>query len=155
MKNLITATLACLIFASCAPSTPQTRIQENPGKFAALSSKDKQAVQQGNIAPGMSPDAVYLAWGTPAESFQGSSKDKITERWDYAATRPVYSTSFYGSYGSIYGGRYGNLNRHAYALGPEIAYVPYRVASVWFLNQRVDSWERVSGENAVAEPFGW
>ena len=90
----------------------------------------------------MSPDAVYLAWGHPARSFQGSRNGKLTERWDYAGTRPVPVANFYGSYGT-YG--YGPHGHHAYSgvgFGPEIAYVPYRIASVWFINQRVDSWER-------------
>ena len=29
-----------------------------------------------------------------------------------------------------------------FGVGPEVAYVPYRVGSVWFINHRVDSWER-------------
>ncbi len=151
MKNFLIPAFACLVFASCAPSTPQARIQENPGKFAALSSKEKAAVQNGQIAPGMSPDAVLLAWGPPSERFQGSAKNKTTERWDYAGSRPVYSNNFYGSYG----GFYGRGNRVAYALGPEISYIPYRVASVWFVNHRVDAWERVNGENAISQPYGW
>ncbi len=34
------------------------------------------------------------------------------------------------------------LLRLGFGFGPEIAYIPYRVASVWFINNRVDSWER-------------
>jgi hypothetical protein len=29
-----------------------------------------------------------------------------------------------------------------FGIGPEIAYVPYRIASVWFVDNRVDAWER-------------
>ena len=78
--------------------------------------------------------------------FQGSKNGKTTERWDYAGSRPVTVTNFYGGYGYGYG-PYGPYGRYGYSglgfgMGPEIAYVPYRIASVWFVNHRVDSWER-------------
>jgi len=135
-----------LFIVSCAPSTPQTRIQQNPQKFAALGGKHQSLVQQGQITRGMTTDAVYLAWGAPANIFQGSKNGKLTERWDYAGSRPVQVTNFYGSYG--YGNYpYGHRGRYGYSgigfgVGPEIAYIPYRIASVWFVNQRVESWER-------------
>ena len=59
---------------------------------------------------------------------------------------PGEVTNFYGSYG--YGHYpYGHRGRYGYSglgfgMGPEIAYIPYRIASVWFVNSRVDSWER-------------
>ena len=144
MKAILTALSAGLLLVSCAPSTPQTRIQRNPEKFAALGGKDQSLVQQGQITRGMSPDAVYLAWGGPSRIFQGSKNGKNTERWDYAGSRPVYTTGFYGSYGY---GSYGRRGRYGYSglgfgVGPEVAYIPYRIASVWFLNNRVDAWER-------------
>ena len=149
MKTILIAVAAGLLLVSCVPSTPQSRIERDPGKFAALSEKQRNLVQQGQITRGMSQDAVYLAWGRPAGIFQGSKDGKSTERWDYAGTRPVYTTGFYGSYGYGYGryGRYGSRGCYGYpgvgfAMGPEVAYIPYRIASVWFLNNRVDSWER-------------
>lgn len=149
MKKAIAALATGLIVAcslvSCAPSTPQARIQQHPQKFEALGTKHRSLVQQGLITRGMNPDAVYLAWGSPARSFKGSKKGKDTERWDYAGSRPVYGTRFYGGYGLGYGygpyGRYGNP-AFAYGIGPEVAYVPYRIASVWFISGKVDSWER-------------
>ena len=139
MKKAIAAIFVGLSIVSCVPSTPQTRIQQNPQKFDALGEKHQALVQQGQITRGMTTDAVYLAWGGPSAVFQGSKNGKTSERWDYAGSRPVYVTNYLGSYGYGYGGygRYGY-----YAMGPEVAYVPYRLASVWFLNNRVDSWER-------------
>ncbi len=94
----------------------------------------------------MSPDAVYFAWGSPSNSFQGSQNGKSTERWDYSSARPVAVTNFYG-YAPYAGYGYAPYGRHGHpavgiAYGPEIAYIPYRVASVWFRDQRVDAWER-------------
>jgi hypothetical protein len=144
MKKLAAAVMVGLLVASCAPSTPQTRIQREPGKFEALSQTQRSLVEQGQISRGMSPDAVYLAWGPPSRVFQGSMNDQLTERWDYAGSRPVYYSGFYGSYGRFYGPYRGSGYYGAYGMGigPEVAYVPYRIASVWFINGKVDSWER-------------
>lgn len=146
MKKIITALLAGLVLSSCAPSTPRSRIEQNPGKFAALGKKEQGLVRQGQISRGMSPDAVILAWGFPSRRFEGSRNAKMTRRWDYAGSRPVYTTSLYGGFGYGFGG-YGPYGRRGYSsggfgVGPDVTYVPYRLASVWFVNNRVDSWER-------------
>jgi hypothetical protein len=143
MKKFIALLSAGLLIVSCAPSTPQTRIQQSPEKFATLSSKHQELVRQGQIARGMSPDAVYLAWGSPSRTYQGSKNGKPTERWDYSGSRPVYTSNFYGSFGRYYGPYYGPYRYSAIGFGPEVVYVPYRAATVWFTNHRVDSWERI------------
>ncbi len=143
MKNFEWIFLVSLIFSSCVPSTPQTRIEKNPAKFALLDKKDQNLVRQGQITSGMPPEAVILAWGTPTQRYQGFKNSKLTERWDYAISRPIDITDSYGVYGSGYR-PYGSWRNPSlgYGIGPEVAYVPYRVASVWFIDQRVDSWER-------------
>jgi len=146
MKTMLAAISATILLVSCVPSTPQARIKESPRMFHSLSAKDRSLVERGQLARGMSPDAVYLAWGTPSNTFMGSYKGKASERWDYAGARPVYSNTFFGTYGYGYGGGYGRYGRRysgiGYGFGPEISYVPTHVASVWFVNHRVDSWER-------------
>ena len=146
MRKLFIALSAGLLCASCVPSTPQERIQQDPRKFAALPPEHQLLVHQGQLARGMSPDAVYLAWGRPSGVFQGSKNGQLTERWDYAGTYPVQVSNFYGSYNYGYGG-YGHHGHYSYSgvgfgVGPEYAYMPYRIGSVWFINHRVDSWER-------------
>jgi hypothetical protein len=144
MNKLLTAFAAGLLFASCVPSTPQTRIQQNPQKFSTLSENHKALVSHGQITRGMTADAVFLAWGRPSGIFHGSKDGKISDRWDYAATYPVQVTNFYGGYGYGGCGPYGRFGYSAidFGFGPEIAYLPYRVGSVWFINRRVDAWER-------------
>lgn len=145
MKIIVIAIIAGWAFTSCAPSTPQARIEKNPQAFAALSGKQQELVKQGQIARGMSPEAVTLAWGDPAQSYEGSRNGKAAERWDYTGTLPVYSTDFY--YGHGFGGYgpygYGPYSGYGYGLGPDVAFVPYRIGSVWFTSGKVDSWERV------------
>jgi hypothetical protein len=150
MKMILAAISATILLVSCVPSTPQARIQQSPQMFHRLSAKDRALVEQGQIARGMSPDAVYIAWGGPSNTFMGSYKGRESERWDYTGARPVYSSNFYGGYGYGYGrgyggyrGRYGHhYSGLGYGFGPEISYVPTHIASVWFVNHRVDSWER-------------
>lgn len=142
MKTIIAALSAGLLAASCAPTTPQTRIQRAPAKYEALTKKQRSLVEQGQISHGMPRDAVYLAWGRPARVFQGSKDGKLTERWDYAETQPVYYTNFHGSYSNYYGPRRGRGYYSGFGFGPEVAYIPFRIASVWFVDGQVDSWER-------------
>lgn len=141
MKQLLIAVFTGLFLASCAPSTPLARIQQQPEKFEALSKKHRELVERGQIDRGMSQDAVFIAWGSPSSVFQGSNNGRATERWDYAGSRPVFTNTFHGSYGRLY----GPYRRHGYdgmGWGPEVVYIPYRIGSVWFIDNRVDSWER-------------
>ena len=136
----------CLWLSSCAPKTPLTRIDSNPAMFAALSDRHQQLVRQGQLDRGMSGDAVFLAWGKPSRTFEGSEQGIPTARWDYAALQPVYTTSFgagyaYGGYGRY--GRYGRYGYPYYSVAPRIDYIPYRSATVWFKRGKVDSWERL------------
>lgn len=146
MKNTLAAIVAGLIFSSCAPSTPQARIAKYPEKFSALGKREQELVQQGQLSRGMSPDAVTLAWGLPDQVFEGSKDSKPAGRWDYLGTQPIYPGNYFGGFGYGFGG-YGPYARRGYygagfAVGPDVAYVPYRLASVWFINHHVDSWER-------------
>lgn len=141
--NLILPLLAiCLAAASCVPATPQARIARNPALFEAQPAKPRPLIERGEIDRGMSMDAVFLAWGNPSGRFEGSRNAKPSERWDYTGSRPVYTTNFHSGY------RYGRYSRYShpyddYGLGPEIVYIPYHSASVWFVSGRVDAWERL------------
>jgi hypothetical protein len=145
MKMMLLPLLFGLIFASCAPSTPQARIDRHPEKFASLSKADQSLVQQGRINRGMPPAAVELAWGPPDRRFEGSKNQQATARWDYSGALPVYSSSLYSGYALGYGPYYGRgrYGYHGYGFGTEVTYIPYRLASVWFINDKVDAWERV------------
>ena len=146
MKKVSALLCFGLLIASCAPTTPQARIEKDPRKFSGLSAKHQELVKQGRISRGMPPDAVSLAWGEPSTIFQGSREGQSTERWDFTTSQPVYVTGLYGGFG--YGSAGYGLGGHlgypvaGFGAGPDIAYVPQRVATVWFVNQRVDSWER-------------
>ena len=133
--------LAASLLASCASSSPQSRIEEDPARYSKLSAKDKAMVDQGNIRTGMTADAVYLAWGRPNAVSKGGVGNSSTERWTYTGTTPVWSNQINIGYGSGFGrysrGRYGGF----YDYGPTITYVPYAAGVVHFTNGRVSKWE--------------
>lgn len=80
--------LAALFFASflsgCAtPSTVESRKHERPAAYAALPVETKELVDQGQVKVGMSPDAVYIAWGPPAEVLEAETDQGHVVTWIY------------------------------------------------------------------------
>jgi hypothetical protein len=66
-----------LILTSC--STTETRISGHPEIYQSLSSRDQALVSQGQIRDRMSPNAVYLAWGSPDRKIVGNMRGRPTE----------------------------------------------------------------------------
>ena len=84
---------AASLFTNCG--TPGTRISQHPEIYQRLSPRDQALVSQGQIRPGMSVDAVWLAWGTPEQKIPGPMRS--SETWVYIR----YDTPF-PSYGVPY-----------------------------------------------------
>ncbi len=141
MKKILALSFLSLIVAACAPSTPEARIQKNPGKFGALSAKEKALVLKGEIARGMTKEAVLLAWGDPAQRFDGYQNAKKVERWDYTISRAVPASHYGFGYGYGRAGRYRDSGLGV-TTGHDFVSVPRHVGSVWFVKERVDSWNR-------------
>jgi len=144
MKILTTALLTAALtgfFVSCAPSTPEHRIQQRPQDYARLSDKDKELVSRGKLAKGMSMDAVALSWGSPSSRIEGLKDGRAIDRWDYRGQRPVVTNNFFGGYRGGYNGPY-RYSGFGAGFGPDVIYVPYRKASVWFVGGEVDEWQR-------------
>ena len=144
--NAMRNTALCLLLvlgSACAPSTPQTRIDRNPELYQALTAAEQERVAQGELRKGMSKEAAFLAWGAPNRKSTGEKDGTPRERWDYLDRAPVYQSNLYGGYRSGYYGPYGRYSGIGFAAGPEITYVPYRKATIWFIRDKVDSWEQV------------
>jgi hypothetical protein len=74
------------LVTGCATSTVQSRKQERPGAYSSLSPEIKSLVDQGKVKVGMSLDAVYIAWGKPAQILTGESSTGSTVTWLYHGT---------------------------------------------------------------------
>jgi hypothetical protein len=70
-----------IILASC--STTETRISGHPEIYQSLSPRDQALMSQGQIRDGMSPNAVYLAWGSSDRKIVGNMRGRPTETWVY------------------------------------------------------------------------
>jgi hypothetical protein len=86
---------AALLFTSCG--TTGQRISQHPEIYQHLSPKDQTLVSQGQIRPGMTMDAVWLAWGTPEQEIPGDAHGRPTETWVYLRyeTPPSYGAPYY------------------------------------------------------------
>ena len=84
-----------LIFTGCA--TTEARISQHPEMYQRLSSRDQSLVSQGQIRPGMTMDAVWLAWGTPDQKIPANVGDSHGETWVYLRyeTPPSYGGPYY------------------------------------------------------------
>jgi hypothetical protein len=137
---------AALLFCSCVPNTPEQRIVKNIAVYTSLPAKHQELVKRGELARGMSPEAVFIAWGKPTERYQGLNGGESTERWDYTRNRPVYTNQVGFGFGQGFGfgrgcGYGGGFN--SLFISPEVTYIPQRSASVLFKKNKVDAWERM------------
>ena len=141
MKLFSFSVVAAFVLSSCSVSTVASRIQEQPQAYASLSSRQQALVQGGNIAEGMTPGAVYIAWGQPSSSAEGNANGVPTTRWLYSGLQPVYSPPMYmgGCWG--HGSWYSPSCYYPYS---DISYIPVNVAYVLFKNGKVSSWEKKS-----------
>jgi hypothetical protein len=138
----LAALIPLLFLAACAPSTPAARIAAQPQAFLALPEKHQKLVRQGRIEQGMREEAVALAWGSPGRRYDGHDGTTRTSRWDYTGSRPVVLQQWGGIYGRGLYGR-GFCGPDPWVFGPDVVFVPYRRASVWFNDGRVTQWERM------------
>src|SRR5207247_10496120 len=65
-------TAGALIFSGCG--TTGGRISQHPEMYQSLSPRDQALVSQGQIRPGMTMDAVWLAWGTPDQKIRSEER---------------------------------------------------------------------------------
>ena len=87
---VLLASFATTAFILSSCSTVSSRIEADRPAFDALSPQDRALVTEGKIRGGMSPQAVYLAWGGPRQKTTGMVHDQATETWVYTATSAAY-----------------------------------------------------------------
>jgi hypothetical protein len=88
-------------------------------------------------------DAVYFAWGKPDAVNRETRKQKETIRWDYSHLKPVSrDPDAYTSYGRAFANP-SYPDQLITSTHPNHDNVPYRTATVWFVNGTVEDWENL------------
>lgn len=137
LVRLLLCMVPLLISVSCQSATPATRIESNPVLFQSLPADQQLLVQRGKICEGMTPQAVFLAWGYPNSApYEGEKDGKKITRWVYNTMEPVFVND---SWRGPYWGPYGWYD--PYSMGPSTVYIPRNAATVLFENGKVVSWE--------------
>jgi hypothetical protein len=123
--------------AGCAASsTVATRKVERAAAFGALAPEEQALVDQGQIRVGMNPDAVYVAWGQPAQILKsGDATGEITT-WLYTSTTSdTYRSWHYREYPRRDGSTY--LDR---SMDVDYAFRDYVSAELVFRDGKLERW---------------
>jgi hypothetical protein len=75
--------LAAMLLSGCASSSIESRQRERATAFASLPADQQTLVRDGQIRRGMSADAVYIAWGKPAQILQREDARGLVTVWLY------------------------------------------------------------------------
>jgi hypothetical protein len=79
----LAALLAGTLLAGCATSSVTTRKQERQTAYNSLPPDQQRLVDRGQVKLGMSQDAVYIAWGAPAQVLEEETAAARTTTWLY------------------------------------------------------------------------
>lgn len=125
MKHALLFLLGSLLLAGCATSTIESRRRERADSFAALPPETKTLVNEGQVRRGMTQDAVYIAWGKPAQILQREDQQGMVTLWLYQGGW-MEETRYWSHYYRV----------------PINDYQPrtYVSAEITFLNGVVNSW---------------
>ena len=126
---------AAALWSGCETSTIESRKAERSSAYAALPADQKALVDQGNIQIGMSQDAVFIAWGAPAQTLESESSEGRFTTWIYEGQ--WMEESRYWTYREISRDNTTQLERHL-----ETDYFPrsYVRAEITFANGVVSRW---------------
>ncbi len=136
MKLCVFILLNSLLLAGCATSSIESRKQERQAVYQALPPEVRQLVDRGQIKVGMSDQAVYIAWGAPAEVLESEDKSGQAVVWRYYGTW-MQETRYWAYREVSRGGT--DLVLERYLLSD---YNPrdYVRAEIVFVNGKVSSW---------------
>src|SRR5687767_11302134 len=74
------------LVTGCATSTVETRKQERYSAYSNLPVEERSLIDQGKIQIGMPMDAVYIAWGKPAQVLEQQTPTGAIVTWLYHGT---------------------------------------------------------------------
>lgn len=134
--------LATVWWAGCAgsatdPKQIARRRNERAEAYARLSPEQQAQVDRGQVQVGMPEDAVYIAWGPPAQSLQRGDASGEQTTWLYSgSTTDQYINWTYVEVPGPNGRRY--LDR---VMTTDYAFRDYVSARLVFQEGKVTTWE--------------
>lgn len=133
--KILCLTAGALLLTSCATSTIESRKTERAAAYTSLSPEMKTLVDQGQIKVGMTMDAVYIAWGPPAQILQQENQQESATVWLYHGG--YMAETRYWSYRQSGHGRDVYLERF---LQRDYDPVTYVSAEIVFVDGKVKQW---------------
>lgn len=129
--------LVIVAFTGCATSTIESRRTEKLSAYSSLSPEEQRLVDAGQIKMGMSSDAVYIAWGPPAEVLEREDQTGRYSVWQYHGTW-MQETRYWAYRETTAGGNDLYLERYL-----TTDYYPrdYLRAQITFKDGEVISWQ--------------
>lgn len=136
VKHLWFLVVPALLVVGCKTSSVESRKHERPAAYAALPPEMRADVDAGRIRVGMNSDAVYMAWGKPAQILESE-----TEATGHVTTW-LYEGGWieeqrYWAYRTVGTGQRATAERYL-----EREYYPraYISAEITFVNGAVKQW---------------
>lgn len=83
VKCFLLLLLPLTVLMGCKTSTVESRIHERSAAYAGLPPDLQADVDAGRIRVGMNPDAVYMAWGKPAQILESETERGHLTSWLY------------------------------------------------------------------------
>lgn len=87
--------------AGCGDLSPQTRA-ERSAAFGSFPARDRQLALAGQVRPGMSTEAVAIAWGKPTQVFEGRAGERRLLAWVYLRAAPARPSPDFANYPADY-----------------------------------------------------
>ena len=83
VKQSLLLFLGIALLAGCSTTSIESRRSERLKSYSALSQECKELVNKGQIRRGMTEDAVFIAWGKPAQILQREDQQGLVTLWLY------------------------------------------------------------------------
>lgn len=84
MKFFCPMIYGILLMAGCSTTNSiESRKTERSAAYASLSPEMKSLVDKGQVKAGMTQDAVFIAWGAPAQILQSGNQNGEATTWIY------------------------------------------------------------------------
>jgi hypothetical protein len=135
VRNVLLLLLPLAVLMGCKTSTVESRIEERSAAYAGLPAEVRADVDAGRIRVGMNSDAVYMAWGQPAQILESETGQGHVTTWLYEGG--WMQEQRYWAYRTVGTGRHACAERY---LAREYYPRAYIRAEITFVDGAVNQW---------------